>query len=302
MQNVKFSLKTIFAVMMAAAVLSFSSCKQGGQKESAEGEEGAANKAEQLHILYPNWAEGIAFTNLAKAALEDKGYDVKITPLEPGPIYATLAKGDADLMLDAWLPHTHSNYWDEYGDQINKIGESFSNGTTGLVVPQYVEVNSITELNDNVEKFDGKIIGIGSGAGIHGNTEEAIKKYNLDYKQVTSSGPAMMASLRKAYNDQEPIIITGWKPHHMWADFDLKYLEDPKGIYPKDVCAIVSRQGFEQDFPVLQEFFSNFNLEETQLYNLMDAIEKGEDELTAAQGWYNDHKVLVESWMPDEMK
>ena len=102
MRNVKFSLKTIFAVMMAAAVLSFSSCKQGGQKEAAEGEEGAANKAEQLHILYPNWAEGIAFTNLAKAALEDKGYDVKITPLEPGPIYATLAKGDADLMLDAW--------------------------------------------------------------------------------------------------------------------------------------------------------------------------------------------------------
>jgi glycine betaine/proline transport system substrate-binding protein len=302
MQKFKFNAKTIFAVLMATAVLSFSSCKQGGQKEGAAEEEGAANKSEQVQILYPNWAEGIAFTNLAKAALEDKGYDIKITPLEPGPIYATLAKGDADLMLDAWLPHTHSDYWEEYGDKINKIGESFSGGTTGMVVPQYVDVNSITELNDNVEMFDGKIIGIGSGAGIHRNTEKAIKEYNLDYKQVTSSGPAMMASLKRAYDKQEPIIITGWKPHHMWADFDLKYLDDPKGVYPKDVCAIVTRQGFESDYPVLNEFFTNFNLQETQLYNLMDAIEKGDDELEAAKQWYNDHKVLVESWMPEELK
>ncbi|MBS3769351.1 MAG: glycine betaine ABC transporter substrate-binding protein [Bacteroidales bacterium] len=301
MKKFEFSLKTVFAVLMAAAVLSFSSCQQGGQQESAR-EEGAANKSEQVHILYPNWAEGIAFTHLAKAALEEKGYDIKITPLEPGPIYATLAKGDADLMLDAWLPHTHSDYWEKYGDQMNKIGESFSGGTTGLVVPQYVDFNSITELNDHVDTFDGEIIGIGSGAGIHGNTEKAIEEYDLDYNQITSSGPAMMASLRKAYNNQDPIIITGWKPHHMWADFDLKYLEDPKEIYPKDVCAIVTRQGFEGDFPVLQKFFTNFNLNETQLYNLMDAIEKGEDELEAADQWYNDHKVLVESWMPDELK
>ena len=303
MQKFKFNARTIFAVLMATAVLSFSSCKQGAQKESAEGgEKGAANKSEQVHILYPNWAEGIAFTNLAKAALEDKGYDVKITPLEPGPIYATLAKGDADLMLDAWLPHTHGDYWEEYGDKMTKIGESFSGGTTGLVVPQYVDVNSIAELNDNVDMFDGKIIGIGSGAGIHRNTEKAIEEYALDYQQANSSGPAMMASLKRSYDRQEPIIITGWKPHHMWADYDLKYLEDPKGVYPKDVCAIVTRTGFGDDFPVLKEFFGNFNLSETELYNLMDAIEKGDDELEAAKTWYQDHKVMVESWMPEELK
>jgi glycine betaine/proline transport system substrate-binding protein len=305
MQKFKFNAKTIFAVLMAAAVFSFSSCKQGAQQqeEGAEGKAGEANKSEQVQILYPNWAEGIAFTNLAKAALEDKGYDIKITPLEPGPIYATLAKGDADLMLDAWLPHTHSDYWDKYGDKINKIGESFSGGTTGLVVPQYVDfVDSINDLNEHADKFDGKIIGIGSGAGIHRNTEKAIEEYGLDYKQVTSSGPAMMASLKRSYDKQEPIIITGWKPHHMWADYDLRYLKDPKEVFPKDVCAIVTRTGFDSDFPVLQKFFSNFNLSETELYNLMDAIDKGDDELEAAKQWYNDHKVLVESWMPEELK
>jgi glycine betaine/proline transport system substrate-binding protein len=302
MQKLTINLKTLFAVLIGAAVLSFTACKQGAKQEGEKADKSAANKEETVKILYPNWAEGIAFTNLAKAALEDKGYDVKITPLEPGPIYASLAKGDADLFLDAWLPHTHSDYWEEYGDRLKKIGESFSGGTTGLVVPQYVDIDSIPQLNDNVKKFDGKIIGIGSGAGIHRNTEKAIKEYGLDFKQVTSSGPAMMASLKRAYDKQEPIIITGWKPHHMWADYDIKYLKDPKEIYPKDVCAIVTRTGFKEDYPVLHEFFTNFNLEETQLYNLMDAIEKGEDELTAAKEWYKSHKVLVESWMPEELK
>ena len=303
MQKLKFNLKSTLAVLIGAAVLSFTACKQGAKKgDEAKAEKGKANKAEQVEILYPNWAEGIAFTHLAKAALEDKGYDVKITPLEPGPIYASLARGDADLMLDAWLPHTHSDYWDKYGDKLNKIGESFSGGTTGLVVPQYVDIDSIPQLNDHVDMFDGKIVGIGSGAGIHRNTEKAIKEYDLKYKQVTSSGPAMMASLKRAYDKQEPIIITGWKPHHMFADYDLKYVKDPKGVYPKDVCAIVSRTGFEEDYPVLYKFFTNFNLEETQLYNLMDAIDKGDDELEAAKKWYKNHKVLVESWMPDEIK
>jgi ABC-type proline/glycine betaine transport system substrate-binding protein len=34
----------------------------------------------------------------------------------------------------------------------------------------------------------------------------------------------------------------------------------------------------------------------------MDAIEKGDDELEAAKTWYQDHKVMVESWMPEELK
>lgn len=296
----KMNLKSIFALFMGFALIAMTACNGGQNADQKDGENDGAEEKGAVEILYPNWAEGIAFTNLAKAALDAKGYDVTITPIEPGPIYASLAKGDADLFLDAWLPHTHADYWEKYGDKLVKIGESFSGGTTGLVVPQYVDVNSIEELNDHVDQFDGKIIGIGSGAGIHGNTEKAIEAYGLEYEQVTSSGPAMVASLQKAYNKKEPVIITGWKPHHMWANFDLKYLEDPKGIYPKDVCAIVSRTGFAEDFPELEAFFKNFNLQETELYDLMGSIKESDDAEVAAKEWYKSHEVMIESWWPKE--
>lgn len=281
----KKSLK-ISAILLIAATVAVTGCK----------EKDVSGKGKEVSILYPNWAEGIAFTHLAKVALDDKGYKTEIKPIEPGPIYASLSKGDADLFLDAWLPNTHAEYWERYGDKLVKLGESFSGGTTGLVVPSYVEENSITDLKKAEDKYDGKIIGIGSGAGIHKNTEKAIEAYDLPFKQVTSSGPAMVASLEKAINQKEPVVITGWKPHFKWAEHDLKYLEDPKGIYPKDVMAILARQGFKKDYPELAEFFKNFNLTEEQLYSLMKEIKQSKDELTATEKWYKENKKLVNGW------
>jgi len=291
MKNLNTNLVKALAILFSVSLLTMTSCKNA-QKE------GETKQKEEISVLYPNWAEGIAFTHLAKVALENHGYEVKVTPLEPGPIYASLAKGDADLFFDAWLPHTHADYWEKYGDQLVKLGESFSGGTTGLVVPAYVDIESIEDLNDNKEKFDGKIIGIGSGAGIHGNTEKAIEEYGLDFEQVTSSGPAMVASLKKAYNEKKPIVITGWKPHHKWNKYDLKYLEDPKDIFPKDVCAILSRKGFKDDYPKVAKFASNFNMKEMELYDLMEDIREEGDALKAAKAWYKDHKVLVDGWFP----
>lgn len=275
----------------ASLILAFASCSNNGTKNETK----SAQK--EVSILYPNWAEGIAFTYLAKAALEDHGYQVELTNLEPGLIYGELSKENSkgDVFLDAWLPNTHKDYWADYGDKLVKLGEAFSDGTTGLVVPSYVTINSIEQLNANKDKFGGEIIGIGSGAGIHANTVKAIEAYNLDFEQITSSGPAMVASLEKAIKKGDWIVVTGWKPHYMWANFDLKYLDDPKGIYPKDACTIISRKGFEQDDPEAAEFFKNFNLSEDQLYLLMGDIDaNGED--AGAKDWYDKNKALVDSW------
>lgn len=252
---------------------------------------------EKINILYSNYLGAIAFTNLSEIALENQGYDVEITNLDMGLIFGELSKDNpnGDVFMDAWLPNTHEAYWEEYGDKLVKIGESFSEGTTGLVVPTYVTINSIEELNENKDKFNEEIIGVGSGAGIHRDTYRAIEEYDLELEQITSSGPAMVAALNKATKNKEWIVITGWKPHLKWLEYDLKYLEDPKGVYPKDVCAIVSRRGFKEDMPEATTYFENFNLTDDQLNILMDYVEKiGPKE--GAQKWYDENKELVDSW------
>ncbi len=284
----KNKMKKILNLTMAAAIMvAVASCADPSQKK-------------EVFIPYPNWEEGIAMTHLAKTFLEKHNYDVEIKPIEPGPIYASLSKGDADVFLDAWLPYTHEEYWDRFGDKIDHIGTAFPGGTTGLVVPSYVSIDSITEMNEHVDEFDGEIIGIGSGAGIHKNTLKAIEEYDLDFKQVTSSGTAMVAALEKAINNEDWIVITGWKPHFKWARFDLKYLEDPKDVYPTDEVQILARQGFTEEYPDLAKFFDNFKFEEDKLYELLETVEDADDPLQGAETFYQNNKELVDGWFPEQ--
>lgn len=256
--------------------------------------------AETIKIAYPNWAEGIAMTYLAKAILEEElDYDVELTQADPGVIYGAVASGDQDVFLDAWLPHTHEPYWEQYGDQLEDLGPNFAYGVTGLVVPTYMKIDSIEELNSIADELDGKITGIGTGAGITQKTNDVIEEYDLDLVQVNSSGPAMTAALKDAVDNKEPIVVTGWKPHWKFGRFDLKVLADPRGIYPIDGCKTIATKGFSEEYPEVAQFLVNFNLTEAHLVDLMLKIDDSDDDVAdVAMDWMEDHSALVDSWIP----
>ena len=260
----------------------------------------AGASAETVKIAYPNWAEGIAMTNIVAVILEDEmGYDVELTQADPGVIYAAVSSGDQDLLLDAWLPNTHADYWDQYGDQLENMGTTYGYGVTGLVVPSYVEIDSIEELDSIADELGNKITGIGTGAGITKKTNLVIEEYDLDLVQVNSSGPAMTAALANAIENEEPIVVTGWKPHWMFGRYDLKVLEDPLGIYPIDGLRKVARPGFGADMPEVANLLKNFVMNEDQLLSIMLAIDESDDDaIDVASDWVRNNGPLVDSWIP----
>lgn len=259
-----------------------------------------ALNADTIKIAYPNWAEGIAMTYLAKAVIEDKlGFNVELTQADPGVIFGAIAGGTQDAFLDAWLPHTHQPYWEQFKDDLVDLGPNFAYGVTGLVVPAYMPINSIAELNSMKTELNGRIIGIGTGAGITRKTNEAIEEYSLDFEQVNSSGPAMTAALKDAIDNNQPIVVTGWKPHWKFGRFDLKVLDDPRGVFPIDGCKTIVRKGFTKDFPEVAQFLMNFNLTEAHLLDLMLKIDDSTgDTLAVAEEWMDANEALVDSWIP----
>lgn len=254
-----------------------------------------------VNLAYVNWSEGIAMTNLAAAILEDKmDYEVKLTMADAAPVFTSIASGNSDAFLDVWLPVTHKDYIEKYGDDIVDLGVSYENALLGLVVPAYVEIDSIEQLNDNKKMFDGQIIGIDPGAGLMQAAEKALDDYDLDYDLLTGSGPTMTAALGKAIDAKEPIVVTGWAPHWKFAKWDLKVLEDPKGSFGAvENIHIYSRKGLEEDMPEVVELLKNFKLTEDQLGSLMDTVENNEDDnpLNAARGWMNDNEDLISGWI-----
>ncbi|GEN82455.1 glycine betaine-binding protein OpuAC [Sporosarcina luteola] len=148
------------------------------------------------------------------------------------------------------------------------------------------------------ESVDYKITGIDPGAGIMEATDRAIEDYELDKWDVTTgSGAAMTASLKKAYDAEKPIIITGWTPHWKFAKFDLKYLDDPKGSYGgEEEIHTIGRVGLAEDLPEAHQILSNFNWAEEDMGEVMVAIQEGEKEVVAAQNWIDANPDKVAEW------
>lgn len=255
-----------------------------------------------MKIAYINWADNVAMTELAKQVLEDKmGYEVETINAEAGVVFTSLADGSADFFMDLWLPITHKDYYDKYEDDLVKMSKSYDAARIGLVVPEYVDIDSVEELNAKKGMFDGKIVGIDSGAGVMISTEEALKEYDIDMELITGSEPTMVASLQDAIDNEEPIVVTAWDPHWKFAKWDLKFLEDPKNIYGDGEEAFtVARKGTKEDMPEVHQFFENFHMEVSELEELMDIIEEGSDMEADVRGWIEDNEELVNLWIPTQ--
>lgn len=255
---------------------------------------------EEVHLGYVLWDSEIASTHVVAAILEDElGYNVRLTSVDAGPMWTGLARGDFDAIVAAWLPATHEAYLEQTQDRVVDLGPNLDGAKIGWVVPQYVPVNSIDELNDYVEEFDGRIIGIDPGAGLMRASDRAVEEYNLNYNLVEGSDAAMTAALDRAYDREEWVIVTGWVPHWKFAAYDLKFLEDPQGVFGEEesIHTIVTPD-LQDEAPEAFAFLNNFYWSANDMGEVMIMIEDGMQPFDAARAWIAENQDKVQTWLP----
>jgi glycine betaine/proline transport system substrate-binding protein len=145
---------------------------------------------------------------------------------------------------------------------------------------------------------DYKIIGIDPGAGLMKATAKVIDQYELaDWDLVEGSSAAMTATLKKAYDKEEPIIVTGWTPHWMFAKFDLKYLEDPNGVFgQEETINTIVRNGLKDDMPDAYKVLDQFNWTPDDMNVVMNAVYEGDNPEDAAAKWVEENAEKVSEW------
>jgi glycine betaine/proline transport system substrate-binding protein len=148
------------------------------------------------------------------------------------------------------------------------------------------------------ESVDYEIIGIDPGAGLMKATATVIDEYGLeDWTLVEGSGAAMTAALKKAYDKKEPIIVTGWTPHWKFASFDLKYLEDPKGVYgQEETINTIVRTGLKDELPEAHKVLDQFNWTPDDMAVVMNEVQAGDEPEDAAAKWVKDNADKVAKW------
>ncbi|WP_030766827.1 MULTISPECIES: ABC transporter permease/substrate binding protein [unclassified Streptomyces] len=269
-----------------------------GGSTAEDGPTGAANigKGRTLSVGYIPWDEGIASTFLWKELLERRGYKVDARQLEAGALYTGLAGGQLDFQTDSWLPVTHAQYWEKYGNKLEDLGSWYGPTSLELSVPSYMkDVRSLADLKGKADQFKGRIIGIEPSAGeMSILKDKVLKDYGLDgeYKVVDGSTPGMLAELKRAYEKKEPVAVVLWSPHWAYSSYELTKLEDPKGAWGKgDGIHTLARKGFAEDEPKVAEWLKSFKLTEEQLTGLEAKIQetgKGKEQ-QAVRAWLQDH-------------
>lgn len=285
--------KKLGLAAVSASALFLAACEEGA--DSGEEIEPVVD-GDEITLAYVNWDSEIASTNVVATVLEDLGYDVTTTPLDNAIVWESIASGDADGMVSAWLPQTHAPQLEEHEDNIVHLGTNLEGAIVGLVVPEYMDVDSIADLSDEAGQT---ITGIEAGAGVVAAAEAALEEYdNLDGWNVqTSSSGAMATELRTAYQNEDEIIVTGWSPHWKFSSFDLKYLEDPEGVFgDAETIETFVRQGLEDDMPEAFQVLENFFWETEHMEDVMLEIEEGAEPEDAARNWVDNNHDIVSEW------
>ena len=275
------------AVIVLAALFLVGGCLSGKQETS-----------EKVELGYVEWATEVASTNVVKVALEDQlGVEVEITPVDAAVMWQGLANGDFDAIVAAWLPETHRDYFARTKEKVDYLGPNLEPAKIGLVVPAYVSIDSIEELNSVKDKFDKEIVGIDPGAGVMEAARRAIADYGLDLKLVESSGAAMTVALTNAVRNGDWVVVTGWSPHWKFQKWDLKYLADPKQSFgDAEYIATIARKGLREDMPQVYSFLDNFQWDVSDMESVMVDIQDGMDPEKAAQKWVDSNREKVKSW------
>ncbi|QQG64746.1 glycine betaine ABC transporter substrate-binding protein [Desulfobulbus oligotrophicus] len=253
----------------------------------------------KVRMAYVEWDCALASTMVAKAALEQMGYEVETLPVAAAAMWQALGTGNVDASVAAWLPNTHADYLARLQDKVERVSIVTGGAKLGWAVPSYVTISSIEELNAHADRFNNEIIGIDPGAGLMRLSEQAIADYGLQLELVDGSGATMTAALANALKNKQWIVVTGWTPHWMFGKWDLKYLDDPKGVLGgEEQIETVVRQGLKTDMPEVYTFFSNFGWDSAeQLQMVMAWNQEGGTPEENAHRFLKEHPETVNRWM-----
>ncbi|MDY0406239.1 glycine betaine ABC transporter substrate-binding protein [Virgibacillus sp. 179-BFC.A HS] len=103
-------------------------------------------EGEEIEIVSTPWDSERASSSVVKEVMEQKGFKVTVTPVDVAVVFESIASGDGDVTLAAWMPVTHKEFYEKYKDEFDDLGENLKGAKIGLVVPKYMDIDSIEDL------------------------------------------------------------------------------------------------------------------------------------------------------------
>ncbi len=268
---------------------------------------GPAQAAEKITFGYVDWPGVTIKTHVAAKVLNLMGYETDLKSLAVPVVFKGLSNKDLDVFLGAWLP-TMKSISDKYfkDGKIVELTVNLNETIYTLAVPKYAwdaGCKSHADLHKFNDKFNGRIIGIEPGNDGNQIVLDMIEKntYNLKgWKLVEGSTEAMMIAVSSAFKKNEWVCWLGWSPHWMNLAYEIKYLNDPEGVWgtEPEVVKTLTWTGFDKENPEAAGFLSQLHVTpEIQGFWIDQYSRQKKDPQKVAEDWIKNNLGVVDQWV-----
>lgn len=344
--DVKMRRLVLLALWAVVLVFVLAACGgQAGQpaEEAAEpaaeepvAEEPAEEAAEEpagdkmtIQLAENPWSASSINVNVAKILLEEQlGYPVEIVTIDENGQWPALAAGDLHASLEVW-PSGHGANVEQYidGGTVENAGLLGPVGKIGWYVPTYVveqhpelatwegfaspetaALFATAETGDNGQFLAGDPSWVQYDADIISNLE-------LPFQVVVAgSEEAILASLDSAVSREEPVLFYFYKPHSIFAKYDLTEVQLPEyneecyagaesgGVacdYPADELFKIVWPGLVGEAPDAYQLLQNMNYSTEVQISMVAAMElDGMAAEEAAREWVDANEAVWSAWLP----
>lgn len=286
---------TLATALLSALIIALVGCGSGEASRPADA------STLKLKIGYVGWGEDRAVAQLTKFLLErrlDHG-EVELCRVGIREAYRGVASKKLDAFQSVRMPSQQAEF-EKVADR-TALFNSWAVGTTraSLAVPAYMNVR-------NPEKLDSaaaaRVLTIRPDTSpVGGIPSAALSDYGLRVEREYPGAPAMLDEVDRLYEQKKPFVFIAWTPHWLNEEYDINYLEDPKGSLseitrPGYLHMLVRKDLVEKD-PTAHALMDAIVMTETEATNLQVSIRNAKTPENGVRNWIDDNKKLVKDWV-----
>lgn len=268
----------------------------------------AADDCGTLRFGQVSWTGVTAKTETAAWLLDELGYETDVVTASLPIMFQSLANNDRDVFAGFWVPTSrqmaskHMKKGDIDIVTKNLKGAKYTVGVTRAAWEG--GVRHFEDLAENIDKFDGRILGIESGNDGNDIIEQMIEDdaYGMGgFELQPSSEAGMLTEVQRRVDRGEWAAWLAWAPHPMNVNIDLEFLDGGADYWgPNQGGATVytlARKGYAWECPNVGQFLENYEYTVAEQSELATYIVNDEmDYPEAGKKLIQEHPELLDRW------
>ncbi len=309
---------------LAAVMLALGVGACGGEEETGSAQqEGGGGQGVELTAAEFTWSAAAVTTSILKQIAEanpELGVsELKSKQLDPAAAWAGAKRGDIDILSEVARPN-QDPLAKKAEAEVEMLGATYEDANQGWFVPSYVVapggpaegLKSVDQLDEYEEVFDGKLIDADPGWVTTEQNKARLEGYEIGFKQVTSGEAAQLAQLKRAIQRKEPILTYNYRPHWVFAQYELTQLEEPnpykEGCLEEGgdgACAMppysawtAARKDVADKAPKFHAMLQQFEIPLEDMEAMLAKVDlENQDPEAVAKEWIEANQADIESWV-----